>query len=462
MTMSTEPLQKNYEFRVIKITELKPAEYNPRKISPEEINKLKRSIQELGFSNPIIVNKDMTVIGGHQRILAAVELNMAELPAMVVDLPKNKEMQLNIALNKIGGEWDEDKLIELLDQVSVFEGGTEVTGFDKNEVDGLLERLIHNPKMKQAAEFDEEKTLAEIKTKTPKTKPGDILKLGNHRIICGRSDDKETVSKLFGSARADLVVTSPPYNVAKEYGTYKDDQPYREYLEMMRKVFFNCFEIMNKHRYICVNIGREMNINTSSHTAVLLEGIGFNFFRNIYWVKPLGATLPTMTVKNPFPRLYKPNMRTEQIMIYCNEIMGNMPEEANIMLVYDKDYVYPEVTPKNSKIPDAMLKSSSYMGNVWYMSPEGQMKKHGHPAPFPVQLPKNCVHFFSYENEIVYDPFTGSGTTLISCEMTGRKFYGCEMSPEFCDLIKARYKDYVSKNGVKAKGNDDGQENING
>ena len=427
------------EVKMVKITDLKAAEYNPRKISPTQMQKLKSSIQQFGFLQPVVVNKDNTVIGGHMRIAAAMQLNLKEVPVLYVNFTKEKEMVLNLALNRVQGEWDTEKLVEVIDQIQAWPGELDLTGFETQEINEMLAKFIVGPS--KTKEFNEEEVLKEIKKSKPTIKTGDIIKLGNHRIMCGCSDNAEHVSKLFGAARCDLVFTSPPYNVSIDYSTYKDD---RDYIEMLRKVFYNCYSIMNKHRYIAVNIGREMNVNTSAHTSVLLEGIGFKFFRNIYWIKPLGSgPVPSMTVKYPFPRYYEPMLRTEKIILYVNELDGQIPEDAEIMIVYQKDLVAGNRPEKDQKIPKELI--SKYVGNVWYIGAEGRLGgkgADGHPAPFPMQLPLNGCNFFAREGENVYDPFAGSGTTLLACEQTGRRFFGMEMDPTYCMLIEKRYNAY--------------------
>lgn len=128
----------------IEITKLKPAEYNPRKdLKPEdeEYQKIKRSIIEFGYVAPVIVNSDMTVIGGHQRLKVLKELGYNEVECVVVDLNKNKEKALNIALNKISGDWDNNKLEELLAELKETDIDLDITGFSFDEVDNILKDI---------------------------------------------------------------------------------------------------------------------------------------------------------------------------------------------------------------------------------------------------------------------------------------------------------------------------------
>lgn len=167
----------------IKIEKLKPAEYNPRKdLKPEdeEYQKIKKSITEFGYVAPIIVNSNMTVIGGHQRLKILKELGYIDVECVIVDLDPNKEKALNIALNKISGDWDNDKLKELLSELKQTDIDMDVTGFSFDEVENILKETLGS----KEDEFEVEETLNEIEQ--PVTKLGDVWILGKHRLMCRR------------------------------------------------------------------------------------------------------------------------------------------------------------------------------------------------------------------------------------------------------------------------------------
>ena len=170
--------------QLINIEKLKPAEYNPRKdLQPEdeEWRKIQRSIEEFGYIDPIIVNSDMTVIGGHQRLKVLKDLGYTEIECNVVDLDKTREKALNIALNKISGEWDNQKLEELLAELKSLDFDLDITGFNPDELNEIFNDML------EASEddFDVDKALEEIEE--PITQQGDIWILGRHRLMCGDS-----------------------------------------------------------------------------------------------------------------------------------------------------------------------------------------------------------------------------------------------------------------------------------
>ncbi len=196
------------DLRTISIAELKPATYNPRKkLKPgdKEYEKIKNSIQEFGFADPLVVNSDMTIIGGHQRLNVAMKLGYTEVPCAVVDVDKTKEKALNIALNKITGAWDETLLADLLLNLKDTGYNLELTGFEAPEIDSLF-NSFHDKSVKED-DFDIE---AELKEPVF-SHLGDLWILGKHRIICGDSTQIETYERLMDGEKANLLLTDPPY-----------------------------------------------------------------------------------------------------------------------------------------------------------------------------------------------------------------------------------------------------------
>ena len=181
------------ELKKQKIGDLKIATYNPRKELNEkdkEYKKIKNSIIEFGYVAPIIINADKTVISGHQRIKVLKDLGYEEIDCIVVNFDKNKEKLLNIALNKISGDWDNAKLEELLAELKETDIDMDITGFSFDEVDNILKDVVGS----KEDEFDLEEELKEIEQ--PISKLGDIWILGNHRLMCGDSTIQENIKKL--------------------------------------------------------------------------------------------------------------------------------------------------------------------------------------------------------------------------------------------------------------------------
>lgn len=188
----------------IKIDKLKLAEYNPRKISDKELSNLKKSLEKYGFIQPVIINKDFTVVSGHQRIRAWKELKNDTVPVIQLSITKNEEKALNLAMNRIGGEWDIEKLYSVMNDLRVTDE-LEFTGFDEKEVSKILDQFLE-----EETEDSTEKLLERLPAKAKK---GEIYKLGNHRLMCGDSTSLDDVMNLTELKKMDMVWTDPPYNV---------------------------------------------------------------------------------------------------------------------------------------------------------------------------------------------------------------------------------------------------------
>lgn len=205
------------------VDQLNPASYNPRKAlkkGDKEYEKIKRSIQEFGYVEPIIVNYDMTIIGGHQRLTVLKDLGFKEVQCVQVHIEdENKVKALNVALNKITGSWNEELLVDLILDLQEADFDTDLTGFEFPEIDQLFSK-VHDKDIEED-DFDVEEELK----KPTIAQQGDIWLLGKHRVICGDSTKGETYDKLLGEKKANLVLTDPPYNVNVEEtaGKIKND-----------------------------------------------------------------------------------------------------------------------------------------------------------------------------------------------------------------------------------------------
>ena len=198
-----------------KLNELVPAAYNPRRdLQPgdSEYEKIRSSLETFGYVDPIIVNQDGTIIGGHQRWKVLGDLGHDEIDCVIVDLAKDQVKALNIALNKISGEWDDDKLALLLQDLDLSGLDMTITGFDRDEINELLS-LLDEPVEPEDDDFDVDAAL----TEEPVSQLGDVWQLGRHRLICGDAMDARTVQTLMDGKTTQLIFTDPPWNV--DYGS---------------------------------------------------------------------------------------------------------------------------------------------------------------------------------------------------------------------------------------------------
>ena len=241
------------EWRTIPIGDLRPATYNPRKklkAGDKEYEKIKNSIQEFGYVEPIIVNYDMTVIGGHQRLTVLKDLGYTEVECVVLNIEdEHKVKALNIVLNKITGAWNEQLLADLLVDLQSADFNTDLTGFEPAEIDQLFSK-VHNKKITED-DFD---VGAELKKPTI-AQAGDLWLLGPHRILCGDALLPESYVKLMDGKKANLVLTDPPYNVNVEEAAGKiknDNMSDEDFYKFLFAAFVNIEQNMEADASIYV------------------------------------------------------------------------------------------------------------------------------------------------------------------------------------------------------------------
>ena len=387
---------KTAELKVLPISVLKPAEYNPRKkLKPgdKEYQKIKNSIEEFGFADPLVVNSDMTIIGGHQRLTVAMELGYTEVPCAVVDVDKTRERALNIALNKITGEWDEQMLADLLTDLKDADYDLDYTGFDAPEVEQLFSN-IYDKKVKED-DFDLDKELQQPVF----SQLGDLWCLGRHRVICGDSTGEEIYTRLMDGEQANLVLTDPPYNVDVEETAGKIMNDNMEDTE-----FYNF--LLSAYRCMHANLADDGSIYVWHADT---EGINF---RTAFKAAGFYLSGCCIWVKNALVLGRSPYQWRHEPCLFGWKQKGKHQwygdRKQTTVWEYDK--------PRSSK---------------------------DHPTMKPVQLMSYPIKNSTMTNGIVLDPFLGSGSTLIACCETDRVCRGIELDPKFVDCIVKRYIEWA-------------------
>lgn len=385
------------------VDSLKPAAYNPRKKlkkGDKEYEKIKKSIVEFGYVDPIIVNFDGTVIGGHQRLTVLSDLGYKEVQCVQVQIKdENKVKALNVALNKITGAWNEELLADLMVDLQDADFNLDLTGFEAPEIDQLFSK-VHNKEVKED-DFDVDEELI----KPTISKQGDIWHLGKHRVICGDSTNPETYQLLLEDKKANLVVTDPPYNVNVEETAGKiknDDMSDADFYQFL----FNMF----------VNVEQSMEDDASIY-VFHADTEGLNFRRAF---KDAGFYLSGCCVwkKNALVLGRSPYQWQHEPVLYGWKQKGKhqwfSDRKQTTIWEYDR--------PKSSK---------------------------EHPTMKPVQLMAYPIQNSSMRGTLVLDPFLGSGSTLIAADQTGRICYGIELDEKFVDVIVKRYMEARENTDVK-------------
>ncbi len=386
--------------------DLIPADYNPRKdLKPgdAEYEKLKRSIEQFGYVEPVIWNKTTGfVVGGHQRLKVLLDMGITEVECVVVEMDAEKEKALNIALNKISGEWDKDKLALLIADLQGADFDVSLTGFEPAEIDSLF-KDAQQDKVKDD-DFD---VGAELKAPVI-TKAGDVWTLGRHRLVCGDSTKPETFDLLMGDRKANLVITDPPYNVNYEGGAGKiknDNMADDAFYQFLLAAFQNIEAAMADDASIYVFHADTEGLNFRRAFA----DAGFRLSGTCIWKKQ-----SLVLGRSPYQWQHEP-----------------------ILFGWKKTGKHQWYTGRKES-------------TIWEFD---KPKKNGdHPTMKPIPLLAYPIMNSSMSNTLVLDPFGGSGSTLIACEQTDRSCYTIELDEKFCDVIVKRYIEQVgSADGVSVQ-----------
>lgn len=394
------------EIKELSLKELKPAAYNPRKKlkkGDKEYEKIKQSLLKFGYVDPIIVNKDMTVIGGHQRLTVLKDLDYETAKCVIVNLPKEDEKALNIALNKITGQWDEALLADLLLDLQESDFNLDLTGFEPPEIDDILSN-VHDKELSED-EFDVEEELK----KPTLSRHGDIWQLGKHRVICGDSTKAETYKQLLDDRKANLVVTDPPYNVDVEETAGKilnDNMSDGDFYQFLLSMFTQVENHMEDDASIYVFHADTEGLNFRK----AFKDAGFYLSGCCIWKKN-----SLVLGRSPYQWQHEP-------CLYGWKKKGKhqwfSDRKQTTIWEYDR--------PKSSK---------------------------DHPTMKPIQLMAYPIQNSSMRGTIVLDPFLGSGSTLIAADQTGRVCYGIELDEKFVDVIVKRYIEVTGDTEVTVQRN---------
>ena len=380
-----------------KTSELLPADYNPRKdLKPgdAEYEKLKRSLTEFGYVEPVIWNKATgNVVGGHQRLKVLMDLGYTEVDCVVVDLSIEKEKALNVALNKISGDWDKEKLALLITDLQGADFDVSLTGFEGAEIDALFKDSISNEI--QDDDFD---VAAELE-KPALSKKGDVWTLGRHRLVCGDSTLPETFDLLMCDKKANLVITDPPYNVNYEGSAGKiknDNMEDGKFYNFLFDAFKNTESVMADDASIYVFHADTEGLNFRK----AFKDAGFYLSGTCIWKKQ-----SLVLGRSPYQWQHEP-----------------------VLFGWKKKGKHQWYTGRKES-------------TIWEF--DKPKKNADHPTMKPIPLLAYPIMNSTLTNSIVLDPFGGSGSTIIACEQSDRICYTVELDEKFCDVIVRRYIEQV-------------------
>jgi ParB/RepB/Spo0J family partition protein len=391
----------------VDIDSLRPDPANPRRISDAELEALTRSVQEFGLVQPVIArSEDSTVIGGHQRLLAARKLGLKTVPAILLDLTVEQARLLNVALNKISGEFDEELLARMLDDLKDTADLT-LTGFAEGELEALLKSLDARERKAKVEQFDVDAALEATRAAT-RARTGDLWALGDHRLLVGDATDTSAVQRLMDGKTAAMAFTDPPYNVAlgdhggagKRRRRIQNDAMLREEWEAFCRAWAgNLIARVDGALYICMSTKEWPLVS-----RVLAEG-GGHWSDTIIWCKDrfvLGRA--------DYQRQYEP--------IWYGWRDGTKHE----------------------------WHGGRDQGDVWEIDRPSESQ--AHPTMKPLPLVEKAISNSSSAGDLVLDLFLGSGSTLIASERKGRICYGTELDPHYGSVVLARWEAFTGKEAV--------------
>lgn len=489
-----------------KVNDLIPYINNSRTHSEEQVNQIVASINEFGFTNPLLIDEKDNIIAGHGRLMASKKLKMDEVPCIVLSgLTEAQKKAYIIADNKmaLNAGWDEELLKIELENLKELDFDLELTGFDVDELDDIFKAEEEQEIVED--DFDIEPP------EEPKAKLGDIYQLGNHRLMCGDSTSQEDVAKLMNGVKADMVFTDPPYGMKKENdGVANDNLNYDDLLEFNKKwipitfnnlknngswycwgideplmdIYSNILKPMAKENKITFRnlitwdkgngqgqLSSEFKMYPIADEKCLFVQVGIQCLTlnaDQYWeeYEPIrkylyderikcGWDIPTMKTiaghsdksRDHWTSKSQWNLPTEDVYIKFQ----TWAKEHNIK-AFTKQYE--ELRKQYEELRAYFDNTHDNMNNVWHFSKtsgEERESAGGHATPKPIALCTRAIKSSSRENENVLDVFGGSGSTLIACEQLKRNAYLMELEPKWVDVIIKRWEEFTGKKAVLIK-----------
>lgn len=451
---------------------LKPHPKNPRR---GDVETIRASIRKTGFYGTIVARPDGTILAGKHRWDAAIAEGLTEVDVTRVKVDAKTALRILIADNRASdlATYDNDALISLLAELPDLEG----TGYDQAALDALI---AGNPNIAGPARSLEPDELPPMPARTPTTRPGDVWEIGPHRLACGDTSKPAAWAALFAGApaeAADMIFTSPPYNVGVDYDGHDDDTvPWPDLRAFLEPCLRESVAHLDRGRALCWNIG--VSPKTQPYRqGLLLEEVGLSFHRQLVWRK-VGVPVPLFhfTKGDPRARQFTPNYSHEVVLIFAAGALeppadpdpakalrivppghpGWAPTDAHELVVVMvngdalakgkavafHDTLADDVFSVNQSQSTRDLPGGT-SGRTGSKSNLERRSRKAHPAPFPVALPEAFIAHLADVGAIVVDPFAGAGSTLVAAHRLGRVGYGIELAPAYCDVALSRLQSHT-------------------
>jgi DNA modification methylase len=456
---------------------------NPRR-NDHVVAKAAASIKEFGFRQPIVVDVHDVIIVGHTRLKAAQALGLTHVPVHVAEgLTPAQVRAYRIADNRIGeeAEWDNELLALEVDDLKVEDPTFDValTGFDSSEIDAILAAAAAEASPVVVEGNTDPDAVPEAPAQAFSAR-GDLWLLGRHRLLCGDCRDFGDVSTLFGEERVAVAVTSPPYAAQREYDTSSGFTPIppEEYVEWYRDVAANIMAHLAEDGSYFLNIKEhcedgERHLYVKDLTIAHKREWGWNFVDEFVWSHGGTPKAVVQRFKNGWEPIFqftrgRHKFRPEAVTHETDHVpdWGGLHPNAEDVQQYGTtegmrrkgvDARARKSRPSTSAMQgvpggnptiglSAELGGRAYPSNVLSLGKNREAL--GHSAAFPVSLPTFFIKAFSDEGDVVFDPFMGSGTTLMAAEREGRRGFGTELSPKYVDVIVQRWCEFTGQSAT--------------
>ena len=413
--------------------ELVPHPRNPNKHPEEQLRLLAKIILATGWRHPIVVSKRSGfVISGHARLIVAERLGLNEVPVNYQDWPSEaREWADLIADNRITelAEMDRPMLKDLLQEIDTGEIDLELTGF----TEAVIEDLVNELYQPSDGLTDDDAVPEEVE---PICKTGDLWQLGNHRLLCGDATVLTDVERLMGGEKAELCFTSPPYADARDYGGNLDLSP-----EHLATFIRSSMEYCN---YYAVNLG-----------IIRKDGEVFQYWDSyIKEARDCGLKLLSWNVWDKLNAGSVASISSmfriehEWVIVFGDKSIKTKHIVPNKHAGEIRKHTIRQKNGKMKRSSTSVLRSFKGLGTITRLPSVNVSSPH--PAMYPIGLPVEYIRSF---NGDIYDPFGGSGSTLIACEKLGRRCFMMEIDEHYCDVIINRWENYTGKEALLIQGN---------
>jgi len=419
------------------IERLIPYARNPRTHSDAQVAAIAASIAEFGFNAPILVDSKANIIAGHGRLLAARKLGLAEVPVIVLDhLSETQRRAFGLADNRLAelAGWDDELLaLELKDLAEAGFDAT-LTGFEDGEIAALVAELDSS-----AQEAEPEEEIPEAPAQAV-TQPGDLWLIGPHRLVCGDCRNADAVAGLFEGRKANVVVTSPPYATQREYDPSSGFKPIRpeDYIDWYRDVAANLAAVLAEDGSYFLNIKEhaeegQRHLYVKKLVIAHVEQWGWRFVDEFCWRKTDEGVPGGWN--NRFKNAWEPiaHFSRQGQIKFRPKAVGHFSDGC---------FDYSPDTPRSGSGSGLLgehedrHKGIARPSNV--IEAKTESSQGSHTAPFPRAIPDFFITAFSDPGDVVFDPFLGSGTTMVAAALVERVGYGIEISPAYCDVALRR------------------------